>query len=251
MASHTTSSSNGAASCKPTPASAASALAPTSRAGAPTCRRSGASVRRSFSMARPRAATSGPSSDTARYRPPSVGRTIPASGSNCSASSALAATEREPAVYRSTARTKPWPMSNAASAAASHVMRARSTIASSRRSMCPPQESQEGRLERGVGDAGTCAQLRERAARERAAGVEDEDARGNLFGVAHLMNAEQEGRTRGGALAQQSQHAEQLQRIERAERFVEDDDGTVGAQRGEQLHTALLPARQLARAGTA
>src|SRR5258707_9019554 len=110
-------------------------------------------------------------------------------------------------------------------------MRARSTIASSRRSMRPPQESHEGRLERGVGHAGTCAQLRERAAREHAAGVEDEDARSDLFGVAHLMNAEQEGRAGGGALAQEVEHAEELQRIERAERFVEDDDGTVRAQR--------------------
>src|SRR5262249_28106364 len=142
-------------------------------------------VWRSFSMESPREAASGARSETATYRPPSVGRTRPASGSISRAMRGLVPTEREAAEKRSTARTKPWPTSTEDSTATHQVTGARKVTASSRRSSTPSrgtrasEQREKDILQRRLRQPRLRAQRIEGAESERAAFVQQHEPVGH------------------------------------------------------------------------
>src|SRR5690349_14202088 len=117
------------------------------------------------------------------------------------------------------ARTKPWPTSSAAIAATSQVAVARSAMASSRRTRPPREQLEENGFERQVGAAHLRAKLGERAERNPTASGHEQDAVGNLLGVAELMNTGENGRTGPQRRADGAEHVPQLERIEGAERL--------------------------------
>src|SRR6185295_10214591 len=165
-------------------------------------------------MASARAAITGPSSERARLTPPSVGRTMPASGSICSICNTLDSAERELAEYRSSAITKACPISTAPTAATSQVGRARNAISSSRRTRPPRQERQKHLAQRRVRGARLGLELGQRTEGQGPSLREQQHAPGHLLCIGELMDARQNGGSRSRAASKSQLNFLELQRIE-------------------------------------
>src|SRR4051812_43958979 len=166
-------------------------------------------------MASPRAAITGPSNERARLSPPSVGRTMPASGSICSICSTLESAERELAEYRSSASTKPCPISNAPTDATSHVARARSAIPNSRCTRPPCQQCQEHVSKRQLRIARLGPELGKSTESQGPPFGEQQHALGHLLRIGELMDAGNDDGSRVRDAAKSQLDVLELQRIER------------------------------------
>jgi hypothetical protein len=135
-------------------------------------------------------------------------------------------------------------MSRAQSAATTHVTRARSAIASSRRKICPLEQRNEDPFQGGFRVAHTVPQRGKVAERNHPSFGEHQDAVGNVFRVGELVNA-RDNRSRGpDRVTHGPQNLSKLQRIERGEGLVEHGYRSPERERAKKRNALALTTRK-------